>query len=1723
MNVFELRNRLVEDYAKFVRSFITIRDERISDYVARELEEGAFWPDPLVQLNPSFEPGETIDQLVDQGILHDECRRIFKIKSGPAHDGKPLRLHRHQADAVRVAASARHYVLTTGTGSGKSLAYIVPIVNHVLRNGTGRGIQAMIVYPMNALANSQINELEKFVYFGYPSDRRPVTFRRYTGQESAEEQDKIVSNPPDILLTNYVMLELLLTRPREKSLVRAASGLRFLVLDELHTYRGRQGADVAMLVRRARNAFSGDSLQCVGTSATLASGRTWSDQQAEVARVASLIFGAKVEPEAVIGESLRRMTPEEDSREAGFRSRLADRVSRPAAVPGGFEEFVSDPLASWIESTFGIRREPETGRLIRQTPRSITGKGGAGRELASLTGQPEDRCIEAIERMLLAGYERRHPDTGFPVFAFRIHQFISGGNAVYASIDAEQERHVTLRGQQYVPGDRSRVLLPLVFCRECGQEYYCVSRERDEATGREKLVARDLRETSPEDDSQSGFLYCSTTHPWPDDREEWPGRLSDDWLDADGRIVPSRRRQLPQAIRVTSEGKLEDSGLRAWYVPAPFRFCLRCGVSYGSRQRSDFWKLGSLSSGGRSTATTILSLAAVAHLREMPLSSEAQKLLSFTDNRQDASLQAGHFNDFVEVGQLRAALYQAAARAGSAGLRHDELAMKVFETLELPFEDYASEPAARFQARDETNRVLRQVLGYRLYRDLLRGWRITAPNLEQVGLLVIDYPYLRQVCEAADVWQPAHPSLARASVKQRMEVSRVLLDLMRRALAIKVDYLDPKFQERLLEQSRQRLVPPWGFDENDQVRDLEHAAVLYPRAYRQGQDSGDDLFLSARSGFGQYLRRPSTLQAGALTLDDITNIIRDLLRALQEGGMVTVVREARGDNEVPGYQLLADSMVWKAGDGTQGYHDPIRQPTISAEGKRANPYFQHFYREVARQTRGIRASEHTAQVSYENRQAREEAFRKGRLPVLYCSPTMELGIDIAQLNAVNMRNVPPTAANYAQRSGRAGRSGQPALVFTYCASGSPHDQYFYKQPEKMVAGVVSPPQLDLANEDLIRSHIHAIWLSETGLSLGTSLRDILDHAGDPPSLDLLPEVKMAVQDANARRRAHLRAAQVLQTVRQEPDAAARFDDDWLTMVLSHVQAEFDRACERWRGLYRSAYIQAQKQNRIILDASRSSRDKQEAHRLRREAEAQLRLLTEAENIVQSDFYSYRYFASEGFLPGYNFPRLPLSAYIPGRQRRANRDEFVSRPRFLAISEFGPRAVIYHEGSQYVINQVILPVREEGEDVRTQVASICPRCGYMHHQADEVGRDLCERCRTHLGAPLRQLFRLQNVVTKRRDRINCDEEERLRQGYELRTAIRFAEREGAASFKTACLEVDGQPLATLAYGHAATLWRINVGWKRRRNQDQTGFLLDIERGYWARGDHEPEDTDDPLSPRKVRVIPYVEDRRNCLIIEPAVNPSAEAMASLQAALKNAIQARFELEDGELGAEPLPTPADRRLLLFYESAEGGAGVLRRLVEDDSAVKQVAREALRLCHFDPATGEDLRRSALATEDCEAACYDCLMSYTNQHDHEVLDRKSIREFLRQLAACTVKASAGPLTRAAHLEQLMRLTGSELERRWLQFIDERNCRLPTHAQMRIDSCKTRPDFLYYRDDYCAIYIDGPQHQFPERARRDREQESMLAEQGWRVVRFSHEDDWQAILDRYPDIFRGQR
>ena len=191
MNVFSFRNQIIKDYSDYVSSFISIAQPRLDEFVKRCFSSGSLWPDPVIQLNPTFKPGKTVDELVGAGVLNAGCSQVFRRdKTAAVGRGEDHRFHQHQEDAIRKAKQGRNYVQTTGTGSGKSLSYIVPIVDHVLRAGSGRGIQAIIIYPMNALANSQFGELEKSLKLGFSDGKGPVTFERYTGQEDEETRTR---------------------------------------------------------------------------------------------------------------------------------------------------------------------------------------------------------------------------------------------------------------------------------------------------------------------------------------------------------------------------------------------------------------------------------------------------------------------------------------------------------------------------------------------------------------------------------------------------------------------------------------------------------------------------------------------------------------------------------------------------------------------------------------------------------------------------------------------------------------------------------------------------------------------------------------------------------------------------------------------------------------------------------------------------------------------------------------------------------------------------------------------------------------------------------------------------------------------------------------------------------------------------------------------------------------------------------------------------------------------------------------------------------------------------------------------------------------------------------------------------------------------------------------------------------------------------------------------
>jgi len=1741
MDVFKYRDSIIDNYRSFSTSFTKIRANDIKEFVNKAYDSGHYWPDPLIQLNPSFVTGQTVEELVKHNKLHAQCKDIFRFGREGANPGITAQLHKHQEEALGIAQKKESYVLTTGTGSGKSLAYMLPIVDHILKikQQSHPSIKAIIIYPMNALVNSQLEELEKF--FGHYGKQKPVTYGRYTGQEKTEERQRMAANPPDIILTNFMMLELLMTKQDDlvRTVMAAAKGLDFLVLDELHTYRGRQGADVAMLVRRVREALN-PNVQCIGTSATMANEGTIQARNEAVANVASKLFGTVVPAENIIIETLQHQTP--------YSQKPVGKVLKESILKGlplatELKAFREHPVSAWVELTLGLANEEN--RWVRARPQALE---TAARKLSEDSSLSVEKCTEFLREYLLLAYQCRDHNNR-PLFAFRLHQFVAGANKLFSTLEPEGVRHFDLVGQQYLPGDRDKKFYHLHFCRHCGHGYHPVWYEDNNGGC---LSPRDIDErTHDDDDLKFGFFMFDPDDIWnANDINNYP----ENWLEEKNgklRLKSYFKKFLPVRMCVRPDGTVHSDGVSGWFISGSFRFCLKCGITHAARGR-DANRLTGLSGEGRSSATTVLAISALTYMLEMDMEipEAAKKLLGFTDNRQDASLQAGHFNDFVQVLILRGALLAAVQNAPEGYLTDSVIAQQVYHHLgfDQSGDDFLDNPGAKGPGRKRAEETMRSVLGYRLYFDLRRGWRYNNPNLEQLGLLGIDYEGLTDLCQDQEEWDKLHfPGLKDISPETREKILSRVLDAMRRGLCIKTRFLDTNFQEQIKNQSFNYLKEPWGFTEEEM---LEDACIMLTQARPTSLKKQMNLVSgSSRSLLGQALKRRSLWgddyhKIGKINESSYQDLLNDLMAVLHSYGLVESIVVENSKESVIGYQLIGEFLQWRPAVASDADES-------SMEFRSENAFFKCLYEKVAttlsasrRTLFELEAREHTAQVEPPIREEREELFREAKLRTLFCSPTMELGVDIASLNTVYLRNVPPTPANYAQRSGRAGRSGQPALVLSYCAALSPHDQYFFQDPVRMVHGQVSPPTLDLCNEDLVASHLHAVWLNETKRILPKTVNGMLDMT-HPRKMPVLPEFIEQMDNEKVKTKTAQRGLNLLRMLFGELEDARgvwlnsdqtleNAVSDWIEKKTRGAFLEFDKALDRWRDLYSATQHQLQAAHAINTNPAAGERERKAAGKRYGEAEKQLDLLLNAGSDYMSDFSTYRYLASQGFLPGYNFPRLPLLAYMPARRKKIGRESFLARPRFLAISEFGPLSLIYHEGSQYRVKKVILGVRDgqnlDQPGLTTEEAILCPECGYGHfHQ--QLTNDLCLACNASLenGMRISNLYRVENVSTHRVLRITSDEEERTRQGYEMQTTIQFARADNSLRLVTADVMVGNNRLMTLKYAPASTIWRINLGWRRRKEKSIYGFNIDAATGFWSKDDQAPLDENDAAEKEEKiiqRISPYVEDRRNVLILQPETPLDEIVMTTLQVALKRGIEEEFQIEEAELMAEPLPGRSKRTAILFYEAAEGGAGVLTRLVTDKTAMAKIARRALSVCHFE-SKGDwqkaDVDDCDMNKETCEAACYRCLLSYYNQPDHQQLDRRDPEFFdiLTSLTEARIRLSGGGRPPEEQNDYLERLSNSSLEKAWLKAVNKKGYRPPDDAQLVLEQFNTRPDFVY-KAQQTVVYVDGPHHEKPNQKKIDETLTRQLENAGLIVIRFPKEQDqWLGIFNQYPEVFGG--
>nr|MBC8505150.1 DEAD/DEAH box helicase [Chloroflexota bacterium] len=1188
--------------------------------------------------------------------------------------------------AIRKLHQGRNVIVATGTGSGKSFSFGIPIVSTAIEmKAQGiQGIKAVIVYPMNALANNQYDDFSERLqqsglkiarYTGDTKVSPEVALAQYKTLTDREEpwdcevlsRKEIQDNPPDILMTNYVMLELLLTRFEDRTLFRHQGVLKYLVLDEVHTYSGKQGADVAALIRRLKqHTGTIGELTCIGTSATVESGEGESAQDA-ISQFASDLFGEEFTAEDVVGESY-------------------------ASINEGLNPKFKELIAF----------------LQQSGPQPAN-------QLAEHLGMSE---VELNELIL-----------GQPEYAAKIHAFFSQGRPIHSCVG--QEKHLNDRGESLCPQcaeeEKSSPTFPLVFCRSCGVEYYSVTCFDDNT-----LAAAELDSIAV--DGQTGYLFLLEDN----DDIEYP----ESWYTNAGNLRSDRQENTLTAHSICREhGELDHAcggeKSRVMFIPAPFLFCPECGVEHDRRSR-EFGKLFSYGTVGRSTATDLILNA---ELRNLPESQ--QKVIAFSDNRQDTALQAAHINSMSDRLKFRRQLYNTLVDKGATLENNDilyfqDIGLAIYNLLnaneQLPQFDSNTE---RQYGRGAQNIIsqYQKYLEFLTLRELEGTKRRIHQNLEDTGTLVVGYDGLDEFAADVVAWEGV-PYLYEMSVAQRYDVLYGIVDMMRLRLAIDhVAIIRPdQFNSDVISRINQDIQSHDG---------IFYGAIGFSDDTSSGPKHKNHRLSHSNTQMNRWLRKflpLSTKQAAEL----ITNAVETLVKT---GFLVT--HEPRGYGRILGKMNMIDpSRITLQLDNSAEkqicprclsvyhfeevhccYRTTCRVDLVQRDI--SENYFLEMYTQPLRNSVDLNAEEHSGQITGDVRIDIEQRFRdpESDLNVIVCTPTMELGIDIGDLNVVALRNIPPSPSNYAQRAGRAGRKGQSALITAYAGVGfarGPHDQYFFRFPEKMIAGAISAPRFRLDNEYLITAHIHSLVLEVlgkglenpttgkplSGLKLPSKPFEFL--ALDQDQYPLKPDFLISWENAIEAYKTEIRQA-VLEAFALEIEHFDWFTKQFVEETVASFMQDFNNHLKYWREEYTSLSKEF-KENSEHLEY-------QQGDKVRAERNLTIANKLEAMRDGKSDWYIYRYLGSQGFLPGYAFP--PQSTYLSFY----NSEDEIGRNPTIAISEFAPGNYIYYRGNSYKI--VSARAKSVGLSPSTHQVLICPECKQAYVGTEETNTVRCSNCKHDL--------------------------------------------------------------------------------------------------------------------------------------------------------------------------------------------------------------------------------------------------------------------------------------------------------------------------------------------------------------------------------------------------------
>ena len=1734
---------------------------------------------PFISLSRPFKQGASVADLTTDGVFHPAMQRIASYPHVRAH----------QEQAIRSVHRGDTTLVSTGTGSGKTESFLYPIISRCLELRDAEapaGVVAVLIYPMNALAEDQLDRLRGLlagsgISFGMyvgktPDDEAGVRAERMpagTTRKAYHERLRQLREagqgttllPPEecasrktmrseegrprILLTNVKQLELLLTRGKDVGIF-AGAPLEFLVFDEAHTFRGAQGAETAVLTRRLRT-FCGktpNEVRHIATSATMADPNGGDTAAIDFARRFFGVDGSRVTLVRETYDDLRWKAKQAlPPAPAGDPSTILTDVL--AAVDAD-DATVATALSSQLKKLGGTTL-PETGwqdaladqlagnELVAQLAEALA-TPQAMEDLPNLLGEKAGRPVTAEETLcwlaLGAATGRGGHD---PLLRPVVHTFIRGvGGAVVTLSDPGAEARLWLSGEDAEGelGDNFR-RFPIVTCTTCGQHYYenfvkdftLLKDARTGPTGGDLVGNVRVWEHLPEESGGCRALMIDrlVVRPDEDDDRDDEETGDDDAGVADADHDLQHRRLFPMYVCSKCGSLQEDRSARCpvcalQNAQVPIHV-VRCKEEYPGRLHSCVACAapGRRPGGGRyreparpvravGVSDVHVLAQSMVHLSERP------RLLVFADNRQDAAFQAGWMRDHARRFRLRALMAQFIPDSGatigdvvhslSELLEQDQdlsraLIPEVWQV--VPFDE------SGVKHRNERIYFLRlQVL-----REVATGVKQRL-GLEPWGRLKVDYRGLSAETPFVTHWAPLLGVVPVALA----EGVAALLDHLRRT--------------RILHDQTKLFEKKWQSGDKEVQYGYVPKFSGGPRGAKLSR-AGDDQPARVSQWIGS---RPTQVWNAVATwgvpeeeMEPFLSELWDELRRLQI--LVPATLESRG-RPLPGsagtHQIDASRLSLHPHSGRyrceKCRRTTIRQgPTGVCMAWRcagrldweaeANDDFD--LRVLDDNYAMLRVAEHSAQVPHAVRERMENQFKGAgeQLNTLVCTPTLELGVDIGALDAVLMRNVPPTAANYWQRVGRAGRRHRMAVDVTY-AQAAGFDQAYFRDPLRLLGGQVEPPRFNLRNAVMIAKHVHAAVLTALhdiarksadderrtieaeltrcfpptlGSYLFTPGGDVREHVLDVSSLGALiqanrPAVVSAVTQAFA-----------ASWPAEDNDAvdAASLENlvDGMATSLQAVLRRFKRRLEWARSELATLHTKQQRQG--DLDPEDSAHERRCKKIIGRLKGTQPRSRAQAQG-GPDDSDTFGALAREGFLPGYGLESGSIiGSAEPPRMTQGLDDFDLPRPPTMALREYVPGNAIYANGFRFVPRRFHLTAEDT---LRFRVVA-------EQQVVQDLGVDATQQ---PLGALELRAVPICDVSMPSASQISDEEEFR----FQMAVATYGQERgfhRGGTAWTWGDLDV--------RFRRGVELRLVNVGPRKEVEQQRLGFPLCLACGQSLSpfSSHQAQEEFARLHLERCRhpVEPTgfyatvevdalglheIEDRRVGFSVMEGLRMGAARVLDM------------EIEDLQLLAIGR-AGEDRCDILLYDPMPGGSGLLEHLAERWGEVVDAALELLRDC---PSA-------------CERSCIDCLQTYRNRFYHEFLDRHKAIEVLT--------ATSGPLIEAHLIPEKLPSTATttgqsqtHIETRFKQLIAAADLAAPK-CQHPLDLGAgyggTIPDFFYegeHEDEPgLCVYLDGMAghiHGNPEQREKDNAIRAKLAALDYEVVvvRSFELDDRSAIV-----------